>query len=168
GRVLFRSPFSAPSGVGVDYSVNDGLSTEFPVDVQKMNSIVQSLGDKSSNGVWGTRLLSGKYFDNGIRLADWPVFKNPFRFWGQDSNASADIEPAAIWEYDGLNSNVYAVLAQDISAYLHIDFRYISFRGWVGPNPSSPASNAGGIVLWNQGQYSVDGCWFIQSSIGFS
>lgn len=154
--------YVAPNGL----ASNDGLSSDLPTTIANVNNAVRySVGAKSGDGIWGLQMANGAYTDEGVRLIDWPVFKNPFRWYGATTTANADIEPLAIWQTKSTNKEPYAVLAQDISAYLNIDFKYIHFKDWSG---NGATASAGAIVVWNDGRYNVDGCWFTNTPFGFT
>lgn len=147
---------------------NDGLSDARPTTLSAVNEIVQNhIGSKAGDGIWGLKMLAGTYTDNGIRLDQWAMFKSPFK-WHGNATASITIEPKVIWSGNVANSNVYAILAQNISTDLNIDFKYIHFKDWIGNTPGAISANAGALVLWNRGEYHVEGCWFTNMGMGFS
>lgn len=140
-------------------AANDGLDPLSPTTLQAVNTVIQqNIGSKASDGVWGLEMASGTYTGEGLRLNGWAVFKEKFQWHGADTSANKNSASTVIWDGSTAVHNLDAVLSQNFSSYLNIDFKYIYFKNW----------SRRGLCLWNVGEYTFSHCWFENGAAGLS
>ncbi|WP_353174191.1 hypothetical protein [Acinetobacter rudis] len=144
---------------------NDGIGINQAIAFISIPSRLKKIGAKSVLGQWRFK-LSGKIETNGIRLNDIPTFNKPVQFFGDE--VSSGEEPTTTVQGLPTNNNVYAFLSQNSSNFLNLEFKNIKFSQWQGANPNKPASNCGGVVIWNPCHIVVENCIFNKTSIGVS
>ena len=108
-------------------TANDGLTAAIPTKMTNVAARLKLIGNKAQGGIWRIQMAAETTTLQGMRLNDFPAFRNPLEIFG--AGLSGGI-PTSIWDGTG-NVEGYALLSQQTSAQHNLHIQNIKFTNWT-------------------------------------